>query len=69
MLKHYQKWNPALTSLCGLNVSFHYKDNGLKTKPCKEFVIRTRANDWTAIGMDPSAEFVPCIGMKRASSL
>ena len=67
LLKHYQKWNPTLITLCGLNVSFYFNDGGMKTNPCNDFIIRTRANDWTAIGMDPNAEFVPRIGMKRNS--
>lgn len=69
LLKYFQKYDPSLTSLMHLNITYYFADNGVKTKSCKEFIIRTKANDWTAIGMDPNSEFVPRIGMKRSNSL
>lgn len=69
LLKYFQKYNPTITSLMHLNIVYHFADSGIKTHPCKEFIIRTRANDWTAIGMDPNAEFVPRIGMKRNNTI
>ena len=65
----YKKLNPELSSIVSISMQYRFEDGGRKASPCDTLVVSVKANDWNAIGLDPSAAFVPRMGMKRATTL
>lgn len=65
-LPRYQKINGELRSIfhqSGFSSSFN--DNGKKCEPCNAFSIEVQSNNWDALGLDETSQFVPRMGMKR----
>ena len=66
-LPRYQKINGELRSIfrqSGFSSSFN--DNGKKCEPCNAFSIEVQSNNWAALGLDETSQFVPRMGMRRS---
>jgi hypothetical protein len=69
LVAFYKKLNPEINHLMNINMNYNFEDGGRKAAPCDTMTVTVKANDWKAIGLDPSAAFVPRMGMKRATTL